>query len=225
MKIVFFANPCGLHKELKVPNGQMLICCGNFTKDLSRESLQDFLTWFSKLPHPIKLLVPGETDYAFDNIHHPLITVEYQDLLYNFFQDTRLNAILTCGNRVLGGVPFAVSSFSRCQEGAFRLPNAGCARTHWNALKDSKILVTYQTPFSICDKDEYRKPVGDINLLEKLRNLNFKLHLFGSVSSSRGILQTETAVFVNGSVTHNGELIGNPISILYNDENIEIYND
>jgi predicted phosphohydrolase len=49
-----------LHRELDVPDADILIHCGNFTMfSRSIKAVGDFNQWLGELPHRHKIVVPG----------------------------------------------------------------------------------------------------------------------------------------------------------------------
>ena len=63
MKIIQFSDTHGKHHLLKnLPEGDVLVHCGDFTEDGTEDEVLDFLNWFMVLPHPHKIFVTGNHD-------------------------------------------------------------------------------------------------------------------------------------------------------------------
>jgi predicted phosphohydrolase len=69
MKIVFFSDTHGKHHQLIVPEGDMIICCGDISMRGDRSEIRSFLDWFSDLPHKYKIFISGNHDFWFDTKH------------------------------------------------------------------------------------------------------------------------------------------------------------
>jgi predicted phosphohydrolase len=53
-----------LHRELKVPNGDILIHAADFTMfSKSLHAIEDFNAWLGDLPHRHKIVVPGNHEF------------------------------------------------------------------------------------------------------------------------------------------------------------------
>ena len=72
MRIVQISDTHGRHHLLKnLPDGDVLIHCGDFSDNGTEEEVLDFLNWFIDLPHPHKIFVTGNHDLCLwdaDNI-------------------------------------------------------------------------------------------------------------------------------------------------------------
>ncbi|GET93344.1 hypothetical protein, conserved [Leishmania tarentolae] len=72
LRLVIISDTHERHREMSVPNGDVLVHCGdiqeglNFVRDV-KAMLTDFATWFtdsSLHPHPVKLIIAGNHDKA-----------------------------------------------------------------------------------------------------------------------------------------------------------------
>lgn len=60
---VFLSDTCGLHHAMAdVPNGDVLVHCGNFSTTGSVERTREFVEWFAGHPHRRKVLVAGNQE-------------------------------------------------------------------------------------------------------------------------------------------------------------------
>ena len=61
--IVMISDTHDLHRDVEVPSGDLLIHAGDFTMDSrSAEKLIDFNDWLGDLPHPYRVVIPGNHD-------------------------------------------------------------------------------------------------------------------------------------------------------------------
>jgi hypothetical protein len=63
-RIVCISDTHELHRELDVPNGDILIHAGDFTLfSKSAAAIRDFNDWLGELPHRWRLVIPGNHEY------------------------------------------------------------------------------------------------------------------------------------------------------------------
>ena len=67
MNLVIISDTHNNHEKLKLPEGDVIIHCGDITIDGSLEEVQSFLKWFGKLDFRYKLLVAGNHDFYIQN--------------------------------------------------------------------------------------------------------------------------------------------------------------
>ena len=76
--IVCLSDTHGLHRDVSVPPGDILIHAGDFFTGSNPEpdGLRDFDQWLGELPHRHKIVVPGNHDFAIEAhpIPHSLFT-------------------------------------------------------------------------------------------------------------------------------------------------------
>jgi len=70
MRVVLIAVTHGLHRELAVPSGDLLIHAGDFTLySKPPYIISDFNGWLGGLPHRHKVVVPGNDEFALEGPH------------------------------------------------------------------------------------------------------------------------------------------------------------
>src|SRR5208282_5143989 len=67
MRIVCISDTHGLHRQLNVPNGDILIHAGDFTSYSDpHSSVSDFNAWLGELPHRHKVVTCGNQEYMLE---------------------------------------------------------------------------------------------------------------------------------------------------------------
>src|ERR1700694_4440693 len=66
VRIVCISDTHEWHRELAVPDGDLLIHAGDFTFWNHASKIRDFNSWLGELPHRHKVVVPGNHDRAFN---------------------------------------------------------------------------------------------------------------------------------------------------------------
>ncbi|MEO0650595.1 MAG: metallophosphoesterase, partial [Planctomycetota bacterium] len=63
IRIVCLSDTHSTHDSLEVPDGDLLLHAGDFTKRGKPVEVERFGAWLATLPHPTKVLVPGNHDF------------------------------------------------------------------------------------------------------------------------------------------------------------------
>ncbi|KAK3318312.1 calcineurin-like phosphoesterase [Apodospora peruviana] len=168
----------------KIPNGDLLIHCGDLTVDGSRRAIQRQLDWLASLPHRHKVFVCGNHDSWFD----PNVRAKDDEQSLDFKGMVYLeNSAVTLefkGGRKLN--LYGSGAVPDCGEG----PDSNFAfqydrRLHpWAGTvpDETDVLVTHTPP-------AYHRDLGGVGctgLLEEVWRIKPKLHVFGHVHWGHG---------------------------------------
>ena len=67
VRVVCFSDTHGLHRLVDLPEGDILVCCGDITKRGEHVLMHDFNAWISdQRSFAFKLVVPGNHDLLLD---------------------------------------------------------------------------------------------------------------------------------------------------------------
>ena len=69
MRVICMSDTHGLHRNTKVPDGDVLVFAGDITSRGASYELVDFNEWLGELPHSHKIVVAGNHDWCFQNDH------------------------------------------------------------------------------------------------------------------------------------------------------------
>ena len=203
MRIVCIADTHGLHRQLELPGGDLLVHAGDFTLDSKPPSIvSDFNAWLGSLPHRHKVVVPG---------NHEFVLKEPRN------QGAITNAILLVDSGVeVEGLKIWGSPVTPLYGGAFGKSRAEDRKRHWARIpEDTDILITHGPPFAILDhgpRSERRE--GCPQLLEAVFRAFPGVHVFGHIHHGYGTLRTSDTLFVNASLMgEDGGLSRQPIVI------------
>jgi Icc-related predicted phosphoesterase len=191
MKIVLLSDTHGWHDQLTVPPGDLLIHAGDFGRRGTLEELRAFNDFLGRLPHPQKIFVAGNRDYSFERQPE-----ESRKILTRavYLQDEEISVD---GLRIYGS-PWQPPFMNT----AFNLPRGAPLREKWALIPSGiDVLVTHTPPFGIGDRTAGGESVGDRDLLEAVRKIKPRLHVFGHVHEGYGRYTEEKILFVNASVT------------------------
>jgi hypothetical protein len=66
IRVVCFSDTHGLHRLVDLPDGDVLVCCGDITMRGEHDVMHDFNAWIGEQNFAYKLVVPGNHDLLLD---------------------------------------------------------------------------------------------------------------------------------------------------------------
>ena len=185
MRIVCLSDTHSKHNEITVPDGDLLLIAGDVTHRGKRPEVEAFSAWVAQLPHPHKVLIGGNHDFLLETEPPCIPTVTY--LLDELGE--------VAGLRIYGS-PFGPWR----GKWAFPYQRGAEARAHWQKLPDQvDILLTHTPPYGILDKSSSGVSLGCEMLLERLKVVQPKVHIFGHIHASYGRQRNGGTEFINAS--------------------------
>ena len=150
MEIVFISDTHGLHRELELPEGEVIIHGGDISDHGTKKEVVDFLDWLSKLDFPVKIFIGGNHDVYLDENPVDLLELIPQNLIYLRNNSTEINGIKIWGSPI-------TPDFERW---AFGKPRSEM-KEHWKYMPNEiDILLTHTPPLGILDRSSERKSLG-----------------------------------------------------------------
>jgi Icc-related predicted phosphoesterase len=199
MKIIFISDTHTLHGQMlnEIPEGDVLVHCGDVSGRGTGREIQDFLAWFSSLPHKNKIFIAGNHDFGFQYRDHvlqkTLESLEEQNIHY--LEDSGIE---------VDGVKFWGSPWTPpFYNWAFML-NEDEIKEKWEIIpRDTNVLITHGPPKGILDLVVYdQENVGCPSLMEEVLKLkDLKAHAFGHIHEEYGtkVLDENGPIFINAS--------------------------
>lgn len=198
MRIVCISDTHNLHEKIVVPDGDLLIHAGDATINGTEHEIEDFIHWFSELPHKRKVFVAGNHDWLFElNNRSARLLLANSGIIY--LQDS---AVEIEGLKIYGS-PWQPRFF----DWAFNLNRGPELAEKWKLIPDdTNILITHGPPNGILDVVE-RKTGPENTGCEALRervdaiapNGKLKIHVFGHIHCGYGTETHNGVKFVNAS--------------------------
>lgn len=172
MRIVCISDTHGMHRNITVPDGDVLIHAGDGTGLGQLREVVDLNRWFGELPHHRKFFVPGNHDDLFMNDYDlAKLTLTNVTLLLDkmvaFHADDKEWTIY--------GTPW-VDTF---RGWAFELPINLLSRKY-DRIPKVDILVTHNPPIILDDGK------GNKHLSNVVNKRKPKLHVFGHIHEGYG---------------------------------------
>jgi len=216
MRLCVISDTHNLHRQLTIPDCDVLIFAGDMCGMNVEKEVVDFNNWLGELPVKHKIVIAGNHDY-------PLYAFSY-----NWNRKVLNNAeYLENTGCSIDGITFWGSPFTpRFGEWWFMADRGDDIKRHWNMIpKDTDVLITHGPAYGILDKTADRfdydhqkvngESVGCFDLLNRLKQLEqLKVHCFGHIHGCYGIFKREGIQFINASnCDETYELVNQPIII------------
>lgn len=203
MKIVCISDTHNHHQILDgiIPAGDILIHGGDIAIHGSVAEIQEFINWFSQLPHRYKIFVGGNHDGALEHSKH-LISIP-TSVIYLENQLIEIEGLKIWGSPV--SPPYRSFGFM------------------WDDLKrqalyanmpDCDILINHSPALDSLDKIIEERHVGCEFLKKAIERVKPRLVISGHIHEGYGKLQQNGIIYVNASImTRHYKPLNQPIIV------------
>jgi Icc-related predicted phosphoesterase len=186
LRLVLLSDTHQLHREVEVPDGDILIHAGDFTFfSKSLKAILDFNLWLGELPHR-SVVVPGNHEFFLESDPSRRSLISNATVLIN--EGIEIQGLRIWGSPVtpLYGSAFGLSSVEDRRRLYAQIP------------EDTDILITHGPPYGILDSSpDSGMHSGCRELFDAVMRVRPKLHVFGHVHGAHGIFVTDHTTFVN----------------------------
>ncbi|MCA9685083.1 MAG: metallophosphatase domain-containing protein [Myxococcales bacterium] len=181
----------GRHDEYGALEGDVLIHCGDGSES-SAESVAALDEWFGRQRCEHVLAVGGNHDFEI------LRRTRNEEQVFRHARFLLDEAVELGGLRFYGS-PWVPGLFGW----AFYAKDETLAG-HWARIpSDTDVLITHTPPAGILDRDRGGYGYGCAQLLRRVDEIEPRVHCFGHIHASGGVLERSATTFVNASsVTH-----------------------
>lgn len=189
MRLVLTSDTHGCHRGLTLPEGDVFIHAGDFSKRGRLREIEDFADWLDRLDFAHKIVVAGNHDLLFEE--EPALAESYLSSVC-YLKDKAT---------VIDGVHFYGSPWQpRFFDWAFNLDRGPELAAKW-ALIPTKtdVLITHGPPAGILDKTTYGALAGCVDLFDAVLRVRPRLHVFGHIHEAAGRMEQEGITFINAS--------------------------
>lgn len=190
-------------EQLTIPDGDVLIHCGDFTNHFSGiNAVQQFNQALGRLPHRLKICTAGNHETSLKQMSRDQIRMQLFNAIY--LQDT----LLDLGCCRVYGCPWIVSRNIFYRANAFALEDEPLQEAFSRIDEKTDILVTHLPPLGVLDVDFDGKYHGSIVLRREVINrVKPLVHCFGHNHDNPGVVRGKTSddkplYFVNASQQH-----------------------
>ena len=202
MRVVVRSDTHTLHGQVAVPDGDMLVHCGDFTGTGRISEIAGFGLWMRGQPHRHKVVVAGNHDIMFERNRGLALA-----LLQNGLGDEGGGGIvyLEDSGAEIGGLKIYGSPHQpRFMDWAFNHDRGEDIRRYWDLIPDGlDLLVTHGPPKGILDQTHPlhgSEHLGCEELLGAVERAKPRHHVFGHIHGGYGASWHVDTVFYNASV-------------------------
>jgi predicted phosphohydrolase len=188
VKLVVISDTHGHHEELELPDGDVIIHCGDFSRwGTDLDEARTFLAWFAALPFAHRVLVAGNHDMMFERENAAARALVPEGVTY--LQDSGA----AVGGLRLWGSPWTPRFF----RWAFMLPRGEPLRARWDLIPaGTDVLITHGPPYGHGDQARAfdggaPRSVGCLELLAAVRRVRPRAHLFGHIHEGYGVTRSD----------------------------------
>jgi Icc-related predicted phosphoesterase len=214
MRIVALSDTHGYHKKLTVPDGDMLICAGDFSMRAKLHHVTDFARWFKSQPHQFKIIVAGNHDMYCEDVP-AWAREEFSPAIYLDHEEAEVN-----GYRIFGS-PYSGAIHDPSNWAFDYNPKGTQPEYLWSQIPENlDILITHGPPKGILDHVKFVNieedaNVGDARLLHHVKRTLPRIHIFGHIHEGFGSYKSElyTTQFYNVCVCDVDYKPTNPITV------------
>ncbi|CAE7901314.1 unnamed protein product [Symbiodinium necroappetens] len=202
LRLVCISDTHLCHKQLPpLPDGDVLIHCGDFTNHGSLDEVLDFVEWFAGQPHSRKLCVPGNHDMLLDEDYYQAYWSDWSRVKESpreakaAFASRNIELLIDQGTSIEGvtfyGSPWVAQGHD--WKTAFNKQDSELENCWARIPENSDVLLTHMPPYGKGDRLEGGEHVGCSFLAEAVKAKRPKLHVFGHVHTDTGIFPADTS--------------------------------
>jgi Icc-related predicted phosphoesterase len=191
MRVVFFSDTHEKHRQVTIPDGDLLIFGGDCTDIGLKSAFLDFCAWFFSLPHRYKVFIRGNHETWSNEI----FTDDVKRILPPnvwYLEDELIT---------IEGITIYGTNFHPSLHAFDPADRPGIRREHWSKIPPKMdILMTHAPPHGILDLNYNGTNAGCSELLDVIQRIEFRYHLFGHIHEAAGVDRSGRKTFVNGSL-------------------------
>ncbi|MBC7920885.1 MAG: metallophosphatase domain-containing protein [Ferruginibacter sp.] len=188
MKIICISDTHGQHGSTRLPEGDLLIHAGDISSRGKPDEVAAFLRWFAGLPHRYKVFVGGNHDFFLEKEPTLFRAMIPRNCFYLEDSAVEIEGLTLWGSPV---TPFFYNW-------AFNRRRGTDIRKHWDRIPaHTDILITHGPPYGVLDQTARGEAAGCADLLQKIADVQPRLHVFGHIHEACGKAERDGTIFVN----------------------------
>jgi hypothetical protein len=227
LNIVHISDTHGLHRNIIVPDGDVLVHSGDISNVGERSGVEDFVKWFVGQPHRYKIFIAGNHDICFDEKHplnenkleKALMGVNYFPIkkgwLMDLLSDLPDNVFyLENSGCEIEGVKFwgsPITPWFYGEHWVFNKHRGNEIMEEWNKIPmGTHVVITHGPVMYKCDYIPHQRHfAGCEDLYKRIAEVKPMLHLSGHIHEGYGWAYNADTEFFNGSVLDGGYHVTN----------------
>lgn len=220
MKLVVISDTHEREQYVTVPDGDVLIHCGDWTNQGGLGAIDKFMQWFVSHPHKNKVFIAGNHELSLANVNR-----ENAMRIINNYLNNNVK-FLENAYTIIEGVKFyGTPTTPYFYDWAFNYERGPAIAAEWAKIpNDTEVLITHGPPYGVLDlvQDTIQNLGRDLHqgcedLAKRLGDLTkLKAHVFGHLHTNGGQSQVIAGVtFANAAIcTENYKPTNLPIEIV-----------
>ncbi len=196
-RFCFISDTHNRHKKLNMnlEGVDFLIHTGDFTAMGKEKDVHRFNKWIGTLgldkEHVI--IIAGNHDWFF--ARHDRKRIEEVCSNFTYLQEDRYE----CDGVKFYGAPHQPQFYNW----AFNVPRGEKLKAIWDKIpEDTDVLLTHGPPIGILDANQYGELCGCEDLLNRVNELNLKVHAFGHIHEGRGLKEINGTAYINSAIVN-----------------------
>jgi predicted phosphodiesterase len=188
-RLVVVSDTHGFHDRIALPDGDVLVHCGDFCSHGLEEEARAFADFFRAQRHPHKVVIAGNHDRCLERA--PALAAElFAGASYLF------DSGATVAGLRFWGAPWQPWFL----DWAFNLPRGEPLREKWQLIDErTDVLVTHGPPQHVLDRTFSDDHAGCEELRAAVERLSPRLHLFGHIHEGYGSERQGGTLFINAA--------------------------
>jgi Icc-related predicted phosphoesterase len=189
VRLVCISDTHNRHRKIDLPEGDILVHAGDFSGQGRPEEIMAFDAWLSQVPFRHKVVIAGNHDFLFEKDPQ-----QARALLTHctYLEDA---AVEIEGLRFWGS-PWQPWFY----DWAFNLPRGEPLRAKWSLIPEgTEVLLTHGPPLGHGDRTDGGEAVGCADLLEAVRRVRPRCHVFGHIHEGYGVTQEGPTACLNAA--------------------------
>ena len=193
-KIVFISDVHQQHKQLVIPECDILVSAGDYSFQGQPQEIEEFHKWFDKQPAEHLISVQGNHEVWVERNFEISKKLVSKICPRAHFVDEGLVEINDLKFWCSAVTPFFC-------DWAWNVNRGSPIRKHWDLIpEDADILVTHGPVANILDETLFGEHVGCWDLHDKIKEIKPKIHASGHIHPSYGTKTEDGILFLNASV-------------------------
>ncbi|XP_040568574.1 metallophosphoesterase domain-containing protein 1 isoform X1 [Lepeophtheirus salmonis] len=207
------------HITREIPEGDIFIHAGDFTRSGAFKEVKEFNSWLSQLKHKHKIIIAGNHELSLDESYHPnnesrQIGIDIGHFLKkndetkeSFTKEDIRKELTNCVYlqdsyvTVYGLKIYGTPWQPEFGGWAFNLKRGSKCLDKWDLIPDdTDILITHSPPVGYGDHCSTGVRAGCVELLNTVqRRVKPKYHIYGHIHEGYGVRSDGKIVFINAS--------------------------
>jgi len=201
MKVVAISDTHGQHGRVFLPEAEMIIHAGDFTRMGEENEVIEFLSWFNQLNYKHKIFIAGNHDHLFERKPEKIKELIPYGVIYLENSMVEIEGIRIYGSPI-------TPEFNNW---AFNRKRGAEIREVWRDIPANlDVLITHGPAMRILDQNTHGNFCGCLDLRERIYQVKPLIHICGHIHSGFGRVEQDGISFMNVSVLNEYYELANP---------------